>query len=311
MRLHLRYRLFLIAAALLYLGPLVAGLFGFDWQSVPIFTVIFLLWLTVMFPGLWPATPQEWREPGSWLRLSGIAAVQLALVVFCFAIGRGIGGTMNVAAPVPAWVPPLMSFFAIPIARTLWNPSAGSPEMAKFMRQATPEMLGRLPMARPDPAAGSGTGATTELRARAICDHFIAEISALPDPADDAAILEILARSRQEIHPLTLMDALAGLAEAGQVPTRLRRAYILHMSDPENAERQRGNGQLARGLDMAGEDALRLNLFAQRVSALLAGHPSAMMDMPAATRLRDIAARHPAAEAALCNLAAQMTDHNA
>ena len=49
-----RLRLLMGATALLYLGPVLAGLGGFGWSVVPVFTAIFLLWLIVLRPHQWP-----------------------------------------------------------------------------------------------------------------------------------------------------------------------------------------------------------------------------------------------------------------
>jgi hypothetical protein len=56
---HNKLRLLMGTTALLYLGPLLAGLRGFGWPVVPVFAAIFVLWLIVLRPAAAadPATP--------------------------------------------------------------------------------------------------------------------------------------------------------------------------------------------------------------------------------------------------------------
>lgn len=118
-----RLQIFRVAGVLLYGGPLLAGLGGFGWPVVPVFTAIFLLWLVVLRPQEWPASLADWQRPEAMVALAARAVVQLLLVALCFGIGRGIGGVLGVTPTVPVVVPIAVSLLAIPLARLVWNPA--------------------------------------------------------------------------------------------------------------------------------------------------------------------------------------------
>ena len=85
-----------LATALLYFGPLLAGLSGAGWAFIPIFVVLFVLWLLFLHPEL--STSPEW------LALLERAAVQALLVAILFGIGRGLGGVTGLPLPLPVWL---------------------------------------------------------------------------------------------------------------------------------------------------------------------------------------------------------------
>ena len=136
---RLRNWLFLIATALLYLGPLLAGLADYGWAVVPLFAVIFLAWLAIMRPGLWPVTASGWGSTGAWVALGWRAAVQIALVVFCFAIGRGIGGMLGALPPLSLWLTLGLSAVSVPLS-FLFRPPPLTPEMAAMVAAATQDL---------------------------------------------------------------------------------------------------------------------------------------------------------------------------
>ena len=82
----MRIKMVLAATALLYLGPLLAGLAGFGWPLVYAFATIFTLWLITMRPGDWPRDLASWRRPEVPVRALGQAVVQLLLVALMFGI---------------------------------------------------------------------------------------------------------------------------------------------------------------------------------------------------------------------------------
>jgi len=307
MSLTMRHRLFLVASALLYMGPLVAGLAGYDWQMIPVFTLIFLLWLVVMRPATLPANLADWMSAKVLVTFVGLLLVQVVLVSLCFGIGRGIGGIMiGALATVPVWVPPLMSLMSVPLARLLWNPAASSPEMDAFLDKATADLLAMNARLGASHDQDSQALSAQLARARTEAAPFVDALRALPETAGDAAIEAILQRSGSQIPPTSLLDALSALADAGQITPLQRRAFILQMSDTACADLHLGTGQIARAFEIAGEHGPRLKLFAERTAQLLTARPIAMMDAPATARVRDAAPRHPVAESALRALADQM-----
>ncbi len=114
------------ATALLYLGPLLAGLAGSGWAMVPVFSLLFVLWLLFLRPETWPGTASGAQSGASWLRLASHAAVQVLLVTLFFGIGRGIGGVLGAAIPIPFWLPVVLSTLAILVGRLIWNPDAAT-----------------------------------------------------------------------------------------------------------------------------------------------------------------------------------------
>lgn len=130
-----RLRLMMGVTALLYAGPLLAGLGGFGWGSVPVFIAIFLLWLVIIRPEDWPQTLADWRRPEVWVALAARVAVQALLVVACFGIGRGIGGVAGALPPFPLVLPLAVSFVSIPLARLVWDPKKAA-AMDAFLDEA-------------------------------------------------------------------------------------------------------------------------------------------------------------------------------
>lgn len=306
MKASMRYCLFLVTATLLYLGPLIAGLGGFGWGMIPVFTVIFMLWLLIMRPAMWPRDAAGWADPRGIGKFLLWAALQALIVSFCFAIGRGIGGTMGALPALPVWVPPLVSIMAIPLSRIFWHPAQGSPEMDAYADRATLEMEALIARAMATPDPGVQQAADAADRARADAAPFVSEIALLAATAPDSEISRPLDAALRQVTPMAMLD---GLAEATEVHVRasvLRRAFVLAATDPDVAERTLGKGQLSRAFDIAGEDAPRLRLFAERTQALLTLRQKALMDVPPTQRLRDVATRHPEAAKALTALVAQI-----
>ena len=71
-----RRRFLMLANALLYFGPLLAGLAGFGWGLVAVFTAIFVLWLIILQPYEFPINRAEWISPDAWVAIGARAAVQ-------------------------------------------------------------------------------------------------------------------------------------------------------------------------------------------------------------------------------------------
>jgi hypothetical protein len=122
-----RRRFLMAANALLYFGPLLAGLGGFGWGLVVVFTAIFVLWLIILQPMEFPINRAEWLSADAWVAISARAAVQLLLVVILFGIGRGIGGILGAIPAFPVMLPLAISFLSIPLARMIWDPWAQPP----------------------------------------------------------------------------------------------------------------------------------------------------------------------------------------
>ncbi len=117
-------RLFMICTGTLYFGAMLAGLAGSGWAVVPAFVALFFFWLVALRPGLFPATLSGLRDRAARQAIARWLLAQLALVVFCFALGRGIGGVAGSLPHLPLALTLGLSFLALPVARLLQGPTA-------------------------------------------------------------------------------------------------------------------------------------------------------------------------------------------
>lgn len=154
-----RRRLLMVANALLYFGPLLAGLAGLGWGYVALFTAIFVLWLIILQPYEFPINRAEWMTLDAWVAVSARAVVQLLFVVVLFGVGRGIGGILGAMTWFPAALPVAISFLSIPIARMIWDPwaqSAAPPPLGDQIDPLPPEAAVAVkPAAAPDASKSS------------------------------------------------------------------------------------------------------------------------------------------------------------
>jgi hypothetical protein len=135
-------KLFSVAAAMLYLGPFLAGLSAAPITVMPIFVAIFMLWITVMRPSVWAKATAQGTPAALAVLLGSITLVQTLLVVLAFAIGRGMGGLVGNLSMQP-WVPVLISLLSVPAARILWNPAIDSAETHEFLDDALRSLDGK------------------------------------------------------------------------------------------------------------------------------------------------------------------------
>lgn len=133
-----RATLLMAAMALLYFGPLLAGLGGAGWPAVYAFAVIFTLWLIVLRPQSWPRDAAQWRDPLVLLHALTQVVAQCLLVAVLFGVGRGIGGALGAVVGWPAWFPLSLSFLSVPLARLIWDPWMAE-EMERRLAEAGAE----------------------------------------------------------------------------------------------------------------------------------------------------------------------------
>lgn len=270
-----RLRLLMGATALLYLGPLMAGLAGFGWALVPLFAAIFIAWLMVLRPQHWPRDLDGWTHGQAWVRLGTQGSVQLLLVAMLFGVGRGIGGAFGLTAPFPAALPVLVSALAIPLSRIIWNPNAAGadPLLNQAIRDIahlqTPHDQGDMALARRliAPLAGLPDDATLEEIAR----HLVAMSGHVEDSHIRAALLE------------TLRDGTASRAQTT--------ALVLHATDAVLNQRIGGDGPTLVFGHLP-EDAELVRLFALRLTAALDLDPELWGQCPSVDLLSDTAARY-------------------
>ncbi|MGV8985463.1 MAG: hypothetical protein ACOH2H_04155 [Cypionkella sp.] len=256
-----RLRLFQASTALLYLGPLLAGLAGQGWAMIPLFAVLFVLWSVILRPHLWPASLKDFARAADLVAIAALVATQVLLVTVCFAIGRGIGGVMGVSLQIPVYLPAALSFLSIPLSRLVWRPDqietlAGfDPLMHK---PGTPEPLA--------PAA--------------LAETMLEQVLALPDDIGEDDLQAHLTAISGHVDALlirrTLENAIAG-------PRRTKaglKALILHATDPDIADLLSGSAYPAQAFTAAQTDPDLLELFATRCARMLEDKPHLAPDCP-------------------------------
>jgi hypothetical protein len=257
-----RQRMLMGATALLYLGPLLAGLAGQGWASVPVFVAIFVLWLVVMRPWAWPREPRAWGNAQVWVGAASQVAVQTLLVVMCFAIGRGLGGVVGVLALFHPLLPVAISFLSLPVSRLVWDPVKGR-EVDAFVDDAMAQLSSgaRAAAGPPDPA-----------------------VEQLLDLAQGAGSAAVAAQIAQVLHGDKAAGRLDQLVTAldRQAPPRpvLRREVILWATDAARVVAGGPHGAVARAFQVAGQDPALLRLFADRALPLIAARPDLWTQFP-------------------------------
>ncbi len=257
-----RLRLLMGATALLYFGPLLAGLGGFGWNLVPVFVAIFLLWLFILRPQQWPRRAADWARSEALVTLAAQGAVQVLLVAVLFGVGRGIGGVLGSLPAFPVMLPVAISFLSIPLCRLIWDPwKAG--EMERFLDDAI------RAIERPGEAAAARRAGATALAGRLI--------EALPQGLTPAETEAHLTAMEAEADPHDLAEALIARAE---IP-HLRQALVVHATMDRVVSLLNSGYPTTAFTRCAGEDALT-GLFAIRCAAMLAADPDLWYDCPQA-----------------------------
>ncbi|MBT9244665.1 hypothetical protein KM031_06470 [Gemmobacter fulvus] len=267
-----RVRVLQGAAALLYLGPLLAGLAGFGWSVVPVFAAIFLLWLVILRPQEWPTTVADWQRPEAFVGLAARGAVQLLLVTICFGIGWGIGGVTGVHPVMSVLLPIGLSFLAIPLGRLVWDPMKAQ-EMESFLDDALLRLQG---------TADAISAHTPAQRAaqRQLADRLIQPIADLSDVVPVSELEAHLRALAPHVPHILLLEALHDRAQQLPQPRSVARAYVLHATSPVVAEQCQGHAAPVKALKLATGDAELLELFARRCAALLQEDIDAWGDCP-------------------------------
>ncbi len=261
------------ATALLYLGPLVAGMAGLDWALVPVFTLLFLIWLLVLRPETWPKQDREWLTLRPWIALAARTVIQLLLVVLCFGLGRGLGHVLGFDPRIPFWFPVSLSALAILLGRLAWSPAKRA-EMDSFLDDALRQMTA-MPLAERPRSDWPGRFAPLLDLSEDTPDFRVDE--ALMDAIgteDSGGNLRLLARH---------------LRFSAKEQTVLRRAIVRLATDPATADLLKGTSGVTEAFFVAGQDAALLDEFLSRAEALFADRPDLWDDYPAPDALRMVA----------------------
>ncbi len=273
---HHRQRLFMAATAVLYFGPLMAGLAGFGWSLVPLFALIFLIWLMVLRPRNWPRDLDGWTHWRAWASFGTQGSVQLLLVAMLFGIGRGIGGAFGITAPFPAALPLVVSAVAIPLARLVWNPHA-----AQEIDHLLDEAISQIAHAQTPEEAGD----------MALARRLVAPLADLPDFATVEEVARHLVAMTGHVADSHIRAALLEVARDGAASRAQTIALILHATDAALNQRVGGDGPtLVFGL--LPDDAELVTLFATRLTAALDLDPELWGQCPSVEMLADTAAEY-------------------
>lgn len=287
-----RLRLLKGATALLYFGPLLAGIGGFGWPVVPLFAVIFMLWLFILRPQQWPRRVADWGRPEALIAAMTQGVVQVLLVTVSFGIGRGIGGVMGLEPDMPLMLPVAISFLSIPLARMIWNPWA---DQAGSLDEV---------MARVEAEEEAGADAApVDLKGQIVtATRMVAELDRLPaDTVPETLAAHLHAMATQTSHEALRVALMDPIYDRSARPLH-RRAAVVHATDPAVAEALRGS-TYPMAVFHALSEAETVALFARRCADLVRGRPERLADCPDPDDVVPMMGRFPAVAAELRALA--------
>lgn len=264
-----RVRLLKGATALLYFGPLLAGLSGFGWEQVPFFLAIFVLWLIILRPEQWPASPAEWLTAQAWGASLTLVLSQMLLVTVLFGIGRGIGGIAGFLTVVNSYMPLALSFLAIPVCRLLWNARKAADE-GIFLDDDAEQA--QVPRAAADAAAA------------------VVPLLNLPDDAPDAQVNPLVDGTMYATGAALRLNAVtAALKRPNRSHAALRRSLILWASEPEVVASGLVPDALSNAFSIADGNGDLLRGLVPRAMALIGAFPDRAGGFPSPALLRQMA----------------------
>ncbi|NEY90566.1 hypothetical protein [Tabrizicola oligotrophica] len=283
-----RLRLLQGATALLYFGPLLAGLGGFGWSVIPVFVVIFLLWLFILRPQDWPRRPSGWLRPEAQTAFLTQGLVQVLLVAVSFGIGRGIGGVLGAAPRFPLMLPLAISFLSIPLARMIWDPWQA--EAVNDLLDGAVAQIGPARVLAVSPARLAAAG------------RMVATLDRLPQDSPPDELRRHLAAMTAQVGPEVLRVALMDKVGDGSAGALHRRAAVVHATDGAVADALAGSAHAAT-LFQHLSDPEALRLFARRCAVMIGENPARRADCPAPAEARAAAQAVPEVAEALHGLA--------
>jgi hypothetical protein len=256
-----RIRLVKGATALLYIGPLLAGLCGFGWTMAVPFAGIFVVWLMVLRPEQWPSSPGEWLTGQAWLAALAQVLSQIVLVGILFSVGRGLGGIADIGTvAVNPMLPLSISFVSIPLCRMLWDAEEAASQGYFLDEEAESAYAGN--------AAGQAAMA-------------IVPLLNLPDTAPDIEVTQAVATALDVPAAEMRLNALtAALAKPNRSHAALRRALVIWATEPEIVAPAIVSGSMSSAFSICGGNFDFLRLYIPRAMALIAAFPNRATDFP-------------------------------
>lgn len=234
------------------------------------FVAIFVVWLLVLRPEQWPATPEEWLSANAFGAVATQVLSQILLVCVLLGIGRGIGAAAGFLPVVNPLFPLAVSFLAIPLCRILWDARAAAHQGVFLDDEAE---------------------AAEAPRALAEAGAAIVPLLNFADHAPDAEVNTAVTRAMSMTGAGLRLDALvAALARPSRSHTALRRALVLWSSEPEIVASGQVPSGMSNGFAIAGGNGDLMRLYVPRALALIAAFPDRVVDFPSAAQLRRAAA---------------------
>lgn len=287
-------RLVQAATALLYFGPLLAGLGGAGWAIVPVFTGIFLVWLVVMRPQEFPQTLSGWTRPEALVAASARIAVQLLLVVVLFGIGRGIGGVLGSLPNMPNMLPIGLSFLAILVVRLLWDPRKAS-AMDKLLDDALAKIE-----SSPAPLHGGD---------RAYAEAVTALLNGLSDDVTEAELESHLSALRAIVDESMTYDVLLARVQTNAASLAGKRALMLMASDAATLGRMAMSRVPMQAMDVLGTETALIQRMAERLIVGLRQDPDMWENCPNMGFLETLHAQDPTLKPVIAALQAEILAH--
>jgi hypothetical protein len=275
-----RDRLLFATSALLYSGPLYAGLAGYGFATLPLFAAFRMAWLFIVRPGDWPETWEDWRVPRAvaWPML--LFAVQMVVAGFCLAMGRAIGGMYALTLPLPLAVPAGLAVLGILIAAALKRRGAGGPIL-------------RVPGGGLGIGAGILDVARPAMPGRRDVQGFIEDVAEALEalgkgPAASADIDKLATLVEDKAMTHECFEALEGAAAFGLPQLQLWARLALN---PGLVSDLLGQGRIGRALEQALFDgaAELVDNTARLARERLGEIPALADELPPAMRLRQAA----------------------
>lgn len=268
----IRARLLQAATALLYFGPLLAGLSGHGWAMLPPFVSIFVFWLVLLRPHHWPQRNRDWLDPQMLLSALTQVLTQILLVAVLFGIGRGIGGVAGHLPMFHPFLPLAVSVLALPVSRLAWN---GEKALARGLTleevlKPAPAPLRQPPHARPEE-----------------------EVAPLLALADDAPLAEAGPLLDDVLDEADAWQRLALIADALEAaPARhaaLREALVIWATEPERFAANTTPTAMRAAFRAAGTDRAALRRLLPRAAALARMLPDRQPQFPDRAALEALA----------------------
>jgi hypothetical protein len=265
-----RLRLLKGATALLYFGPLLAGLSGFGWDYVPFFVAIFVLWLIILRPEQWPGSVAEWRAVQAWGASLTIVLSQVLLVAVLFGLGRGIGGIAGFLTVLNPLLPLAISFVAIPLCRSLWDARRAADEGIYLDDEAE---QAQVPRAAADAAAA------------------VVPLLNLPDDAPEPGVSALVGDTLFSAGAALRLNALtATLKRPDRSHAALRRALVVWASEPEIVAHGSVPDAMSNAFSITDGNPDLLRVLVPRAMALIGAFPDRASGFPAPALIRQMAA---------------------